>query len=84
MKLSSLLKSKWTRGGPIDHYLNQTIQSLNTDITCLELKKIVEETMQERMDGDREGGISQIVLSKTVDLEKEEVSEERRLLKERL
>ena len=40
--------------------------------------------MQERMDGDREGGISQIVFSKTVENEKEEVSEERRLLKERL
>ena len=85
LKLSSLLNSKWTRGGPIDHYLNQTIQSLNTDIDCLELKKIVEETFQERMDGDKEGGISQIVLSKTtLDLETEEVSEERRLFKERL
>ena len=85
LKLSSLLKAKWTRGGPIEHYLNQTIQSLNTDIHCLELKKIIEETMQERMDGDKEGGISQIVISKTtVDLDTEEVSEERRLFKERL
>lgn len=89
MKLSSMIKSKWTRGGSIEEYLNQTVKTLNLDLRNTHiLPQICEENYQDRLDGDKIDGISHIFIQKkvclsTLDVESQE-STDRLQLKERL